>query len=67
MIVAEEMRETVYKHLYQMYSRFAMDCYPYLTKELTGMIAMSAYNELIQMVQNGYLKSYYERLMKGAV
>lgn len=63
----EEIRNTVYKHLYGLYSRFAMECYPYLTKELASIISMTAYNEMIQMAQGNYLIDYYNRLMKGAV
>ena len=63
----EEMREKVYEHLYQMYGKFAMQVFPYLTKELAAMIANSAYTEMVQMSQGGYLKDYYERLQKGVV
>ena len=63
----EEMREVVYANLYQLYSRYAMECFPYLTTDLCNMISMSAYNELIQMIQGGYIKDYYERIKKNAV
>lgn len=63
----EEMRETVYNHLYQLYSKFAMECFPYLTPELSNIISLSAYQELIQMMQGGYINDYYERIKRNAV
>lgn len=63
----EEMRETVYAHLYGLYSRFAMECFPYLTTELSNIISMTAMQEMIQMAQEGNLKSYYERIKNNAV
>lgn len=63
----EEMRDVVYNNLYQMYSRYAMECFPYLTKELAAIVSASAYQEMIQMIQNGCLKDYYERIKNNAV
>ena len=63
----EEMRAKVYEHLYQKYGKFAMQIFPYLTKEIAAMIANSAYTEMVQMAQGGYLKDYYERLKNNAV
>jgi chromosome condensin MukBEF MukE localization factor len=63
----EEMRDTVYTNLYQLYSRYALECFPYLTPQLTNLISYSAYSELIQMIQGGYIKDYYERIKKNAV
>lgn len=65
--VTEEMREVVYNNLYQLYSRYAFECFPYMTKELTNIISASAYQELIQMIQGGYIKDYYERIKRNAV
>lgn len=63
----EEMREVVYANLYQLYSRYAMECFPIITPELSNIISVSAYQELIQMMQGGYLKDYYERIKNNAV
>ncbi len=65
--VSEQMRQIVYEHLYGLYSRYAMECFPYLTKELAGIISASAYAEMIQMLQCGYFKDYYERIRRNAV
>lgn len=66
-VTAEDIKEKVYLHLYEMYGKIAMSVYPYLTNEIANVVSMTAYNEMIQMAQGGYLKDYYERLMKGAV
>lgn len=63
----EEMKDEVYMHLYQLYGKFAMECFPYLTNDIANIISMSAYQEMIQMAQGGYLKNYYERLKRNAV
>lgn len=63
----EIVRNTVYEHLYQMYSRFAFECFPYLTNDLANIISMSAYQEMIQMAQEGNLRNYYERIKRNAV
>ena len=62
-----DMREVVYANLYQLYSRYAMECFPYLTADLTNLISASAYAEMIQMIQGGYIKDYYERIKRNAV
>lgn len=63
----EEMKDAVYLHLYTMYGKIAMECFPYLTTDVANIISMSAYQEMIQMAQGGYLRDYYERLKKNAV
>lgn len=63
----EDIKETVYNHLYNLYSRYAFECFPYLTKDLCNIISASAYSEMIQMMQGGYIKSYYERIKNNAV
>lgn len=63
----EDMRDVVYANLYQLYSRYAMECFPYLTTDLTNLISASAYAEMIQMIQGGYIKDYYERIKRNAV
>jgi hypothetical protein len=67
MIATEEMRETVYSHLYQLYSKFAMECFPYITPSISNIISASAYQEMIQMIQGGYIKDYYDRIKRNAV
>lgn len=66
-VITEDMKEAVYLHLYTLYGKIAMECYPYLTNEIAGIVSNSAYSEMIQMAQGGYLKDYYERLQRGAV
>lgn len=63
----EEMKDAVYLHLYTMYGKIAMEVFPYLTNNLAQIISMSAYQEMIQMAQGGYLKDYYLRLKRNAV
>lgn len=67
METAVDIRDYVYKHLEQLYTKFAMDTFEYITPEIAQIISYTAYAEMIQMVQCGYIRSYYERLIKGAV
>lgn len=67
MITQEEMHTAVYNHLVQMYQRFYLEIFEYLTMQHQALISFDAYQEMIQMAQGGYLKNYYDRLMKGAV
>ena len=63
----EDMKDAVYAHLYTLYGKIATECFPYLTNDITNIISMSAYQEMIAMAQGGYLKDYYERLKRNAV
>lgn len=66
-IIQEDMYTTVYNHLYSMNEHLVSAVFPKITPELRAIMSNDAYSEMIQMAQAGYLKDYYERLMKGAV
>jgi hypothetical protein len=63
----EDMKDAVYLHPYELYGKMAMECFPYLTNDITNIISMSAYQEMIAMAHGGYLQQYYERLQRNAV
>ena len=65
--VKESMHIEVYKHLCKINERFALILFNTITPEIKALIRHDAYAELIQMAQDGYLKTYYERLEKEAV
>ena len=63
----EEVRETVLNHLYNLNARWAFQCFPYLTEEISSIIWVDVYNEMIQMSQDGNLINYYKRIKNNAV
>lgn len=67
MEVATDMRNCVYVHLVELYTKFAIETFGFLTPDLVKIVSLTAREELLQMIQNGYIKDYYERMKKNAV
>lgn len=67
MITTEDMHTAVYNHLVQMYQRFYLEIFEYLTMQHQALISFDAYQEMIQMAQEGNLKNYYERIRRNAI
>lgn len=63
----DEIYTAVYNHLYKMNEHIVSTVFDKITPELQAIMSHDAYSEMIQMAQAGYLGSYYDRLIRGAV
>lgn len=66
-VITNDIQSVVYNHLVQLYQKFYMAAFEYLTMEHQALISYEAYRETIQMAQDGYIKDYYERIKRNAV
>lgn len=65
--ITNDIHTVVYNHLVQLYQKFYMAAFEYLTIEHQALISYDAFKEMIQMAQEGNLKSYYERIKNNAI
>ena len=65
--ITNDIHTVVYNHLVQLYQKFYMAAFEYLTIEHQALISYDAFKEMIQMAQEGNLKSYYDRIKNNAV
>ena len=65
--ISNAVHEVVYNHLVQLYQKFYMAAFEYLTMEHQALISYEAYREMIQMSQDGYINDYYKRILNNAV
>ena len=65
--ITNDIHTVVYNHLVQLYQKFYMAAFEYLTIEHQALISYDAFKEMIQMAQEGNLKSYYDRIKNNAI
>lgn len=65
--IKNDMYRAVYNHLYDMNEKIVQTVFNKITPELQAIMSKDAYTEMIQMAQEGYIESYYERLINKAV
>lgn len=63
----EEIYETVYAHLSDLYKHLYFAFKPVLSLQDKAIISYQSYQEMIQMAQKGYINDYYERIKRSAV
>lgn len=63
----QDMYTIVYNHLTDLYAKMYFKIRPVLSLQERALISATAYSEMIQMAQQGYIYDYYQRIQKGAV
>lgn len=63
----QDMYTIVYNHLTDLYSKMYFSLKPVLSIQERAIISATAYAEMIQMAQQGYIYDYYQRIQKGAL